>query len=339
VGRAAVDPHGRYEVDLGGRSVRGTIDLGIRQDGMGVQAWLALGPDGNVYGATYYNASLFRVVTRTGALEAMGRVGGADGSFQAMQAVGRHLLLPGYSAELFVYDVDRPWAEAGPAVNPRKVGEIGHRQGLSESIAASGDVVAIATPPGYGATRGALTLLDTRTMTWRTHVGLAGDQRLSTVSFGPGGHLYLGSAVVSGLGRDAAEGPAHIVTTDATGAVLRDTPVPGATAVTGLVPVEGGRMLAGTDTGRLLEVTPSTGAVREVARLPHIRALRRWESEGVVAGVAWRKGVFTVDPKTLAVDWIAGAPDKLLPGMAEDAAGRLYVHDRTRLYVLERGRR
>jgi hypothetical protein len=336
VRRVHVDTGGRYEVALGGRTARGVVDLKVRQDGMGVQAWLALGPDGNVYGATYYNASLFRVVTETGALEAMGRVAGADGSFQAMQAAGRRLILPGYSAELFVYDVDRPWVNEGEGLNPHKVGEIGHRQGLSESIAASGDVVAIATPPGYGATRGALTLLDTRTMTWTTQVGLAGDQRLSTVAFGPGGHVSLGSAVVTGLGRDAAEGPAHIVTTDAAGAVVRDIPVPGATAVTALVPLDGDRMLAGTDTGRLLEVGSTSGTVREVARLPHIRALRRWTAEGVIAGVAWRKGIFTVDPETLAVTWVPGTPDKLLPGIAEDAAGRLYVHDRTRLYRIGR---
>jgi outer membrane protein assembly factor BamB len=303
---------------------------------MGIMG-IAAGPDGSVYGATYYNASLFRVDPVRAAVESLGRVKDAAGEFRVLYAMGRRVFLPGYGGALYVYDVDRPWDARGPAVNPWRLGEIGHGQHLATAVDADGDELAIATPPGYGLRGGALTLLDTRSLSWRTFTDLVPDQSFTAVSLRDGA-LCGGTSVEVGSGETVRARSAHIVVADArTGTIRYDIVVADATAITSLVELDRDRLLAGTDNGNLIELEATTGKTRVVARLPHIRQLWAWPGRNVVIGIGWRRGLFLVDPRSLAVRWIEGSPDKLVPGMAADAQGRVYLHDGTRIYRMTSG--
>jgi hypothetical protein len=330
-----VDDHGRYRVETGGARYEGTIDLASKQDGM-MTMGLGLGPDGRIYGGTYYNSSLFAVDPATGRISPLGRVRDAPGEFRIFQELGgSRMLLPGYSgAPLFLYDVDKPWSEETAAPNPRKLGEIGRGQHLATCSERRGDVVAIGTPPDYGRRGGAVTIFEASRLQWRTYTGLVPDQAVRSLCFGPRDRLYVGTSTDAGQGENAVAAAAHLVVMDpATGKVERDVvPVARATTLNGLVPLDGDRVLGGVETGELFVMDAASGEVRTVATLVHIRDLRRWKGDGSIVGIGWRKGLFRVDPKTLAVEWVPGTPAMLLPGMAEDAAGRLYVHDGTRVY-------
>lgn len=325
-----IEPDGRYEVARGPHRFAGRIDLAPKQEGMGTMG-LAAGPDGAVYGATYYNASLFRVDPATGAITALGRVREADGEFRVMQDIGRgRLLLPGYTAAIFLYEPGRPWG----ADNPRRVGSLGRRQHLATAIDRDArGLVAIATPPDYGARGGALSLFDPDSLTWRTFTSLVPDQSMTAVCFGPLGRLYGGSSVEVGLGETVRARAARLVAVDvATGRTVADVmPVPQATAITALVALDERRVLGGTDSGHLFVYNARTGRSRVIPGMPHVRGLAWWRRRGVVLGLGWRRGLFTVDPQTLAVSWIAGSPSQLLPGLAFDSSDRLYVHDGTRV--------
>jgi streptogramin lyase len=325
-----LEPDGRYEVRRGGQRFAGRIDLAPRQDGMGTMG-LGLGPDGAIYGATYYNASLFRVDPATGVNTSLGRVADADGEFRVIQDIGGgRVLLPGYAGALFVYDIGEPWG----ADNPRRLGSLGNRQHLA--TAADRDprgVVAIATPPEDGSRGGALSLFDPVTLAWRTFVSLVPDQSMTAVCFGPLGRLYGGSSVETGPLDSARDYAARLVAVDVvTGRTVADvTPVLHATAITALVALDERRVLGGTDSGQLFVYDARTGRSSLVAEVPHVRALAWWRPRGVVLGIGWQRGLFTVDPHGLAVTWIEGSPTRLLPGLAFDADGRVYVHDGTRV--------
>lgn len=331
-----VDDHGSYRVELDGARYDGRIDLASKQDGM-MTMGLGVGPDGKIYGGTYYNSSVFVVDPANGRISALGRVRDAPGEFRIFQDLGSgRLLLPGYyTAPLFLYEVDKPWSE-GPAPNPRKLGDIGQGQHLATCSDRRGGLVAIGTPPSYGRRGGAVTILDEKTLAWRTYAGIVADQAVQSLCFGPRDRLYVGTSVEAGQGENPGKGPAHLIVMDvSTGRVERDVvPVPGASSLNGLVPLDGGRVLGGVETGELFVLDVASGEVRRVATLPHIRALHLWKGDGSVAGIGWRKGVFRVEPTTLAVEWIPGTPERLLPGIAEDAQGRLYLHDGTRIYRL-----
>ena len=68
-----------------------------------------------------------------------------------------------------------------------------------------------------------------------------------------------------------------------------------------------------------------------MADVAHVRGLAWWPRRGVVLGIGWRRGLFTVDPQSLEVAWIEGSPARLMPGLAFDAHDRVYVHDGTRV--------
>jgi len=297
---------------------------------------LGLGPDGKIYGSTYYNSSLFAVDPASGHLSTLGRVRDARGEFRIFQELGgSKLLLPGYNGgPLFLYEVDKPWSEEAAAPNPRKLGEIGNSQYLATCSDRRGDLAAIGTPPTYGRRGGAVTIFEVRSLHWRTYTGLVPEQAVRSLCFGPRERLYVGTSTDAGLGEKAVAGAAHLVVVDpATGKVERDVvPVPRARSLNGLAPLDDARLLGGVETGELFVLDAASGEVRVLATLVHIRELRRWKGDGSIVGNAWRKGLFRVDPRTLAVEWIPRTPAQLLPGMAEDAAGRLYVHDGTRVY-------
>lgn len=334
----AIDPDGRYVVRAKGGEHTGRLELSARQDGMGIMG-LAAGPDGGIYGATYYNASLFRLDPGRGLFESLGRVENAVGEFRVMQPISpRRLLLPGYGGTLFVYDLDRPWGVTGAGANPWRLGEIGQGQHLALALDWDGRHVAIATPPGYGLRGGALTVLDSESLTWRTFAHLVPDQSFTAVCFGRGGALYGGTSVEVGPGETVRARSAHLVVLDArTGAVHNDlVPIPEASAITALVGLDGGRILGGTDRGDLFVLGAGETAVKIVARLPHIRQLWWWGQERAVLGIGWRRGLFRVHPGSLKVDWIPGAPERLVPGMAADKAGRVYLHDGIRVFRMGR---
>jgi streptogramin lyase len=325
-----IEPDGRYEVARAARLFAGRIDLAPKQEGMGTMG-LAAGPDGAVYGATYYNASLFRVDPATGDITSLGRVPEADGEFRVMQDIGRgRLLLPGYTAAMFLYEPGRPWG----ADNPRRLGSLGRRQHLATAIDRDPrGLVAIATPPDSGARGGALSLFDPDSLTWRTFTSLVADQSMTAVCFGPLGRLYGGSSVEVGLGEIVRARAARLVAVDvATGRTVANVvPVPQATAITALVALDERRVLGGTDSGHLFVYNARTGRSRVIPGMPPVRGLAWWRRHGVVLGIGSRRGLFTVDPQTLAVSWIAGSPSQLLPGLAFDASDRVYVHDGTRV--------
>jgi outer membrane protein assembly factor BamB len=338
-----IDDHGAYHVELAGQSYQGVIDLTSTQDGM-MTMGLGTGPDGRIYGGTYYNSSLFVVDPGTGRISALGRVRDASGEFRIFQSMGATgLLLPGYhTAPLFLYDVEKPWSEDRAAPNPRLLGEIGQGQHLATCSDRRNGLVAIGTPPGYGRRGGAVTFFDEARLTWRTYLGPVPDQAVQSLCFGPHDRLYVGTSLEAGPGEDAGKGSAHLVVIDpSTGHVVRDlVPVPGATSLNALAPLDGDRILAGVETGQLFTLTTSSGEVRSLATLPHIRELHVWTGDASIVGIGWRKGLFRVDPDTLGIEWIPGSPDRLLPGIAEDRTGRLYVHDGTRVYrVTPRGGR
>lgn len=325
---------GRYKVATAGRTYEGRVDLASRQDGMGIMS-LARGPDGALYGATYYNASVFRVIPADGRLETLGRAHGADAEFRALQDIGNgRLLLPGYHGRLYVFDVGRPWGET----NPRPVGEIGQGQHLALAADRAPDGrVALATPPDYGLRGGGLTILDPRSMTWRTLKAPVPEQAVVSVCFA-GARVVAGTSIEAGPGESATATGGHVVTVDPeTLKVLADVaPIPGATAITALAPLDDRRVLGGTDTGQLFTFDTATSAVQPVSRLPHIRDLKPWPGRDDVVGIGWRKGLFLVDRGTLAVSWVPGAPEKLVTGIAFDGEGRAYVHDGARVYRITR---
>lgn len=109
-------------------------------------------------------------------------------------------------------------------------------------------------------------------------------------------------------------------------------PVPGASAITAVTPLDEHRILGAADTGHLFHYDVGSGRSAVVTRLPHVRDLRWWARVKGILGIAWRRGLFRLDPKTLQVSWLLGGPDKLLPGIAFDGEGRAYVHDGTRIY-------
>jgi hypothetical protein len=330
-----IDPDGRYRVSRGGSTATGAIDLAARQDGMSIMG-LATGPDGRIYGATYYNASLFRVEPDSGQVVPLGRVGGAPGEFRVMAPIDDHrLLLPGYTGLLYRYDLDRPWSSGGLDANPSLIGEIGHGQHLATGVDrdASG-LVAIATPPNYGKRGGAITLFDPASGAWRTLTGLVPDQAIRCLRFAGDGRLYAGSSIDVGRGETVVARSAHLIAVDPTsGGILLDVvPVPDARAITAVVSLDGRRVLGATDTGRLFVHDLESHATRLIEGLPNIRDLAWWETEGVVLGIGWRRGLFRLDPGTLAISWIEGSPEKLGPGIAFDRLGRVYLHDGTRVY-------
>jgi outer membrane protein assembly factor BamB len=332
--KVELDEHGRFQVETVGARYTGKIDLAARQNGM-MTMGLGTGPDGKVYGGTYYNSSLFVVDPATGRISALGRVRDAPGEFRIFQELGaKGLLLPGYQGPLFLYQVDKPWSEDPAAPNPRKLGEIGQGQHLATSSDRRGDLVAIGTPPSYGRRGGGVTIFEVSTLRWRTYTGIVPDQSVRSLCFGPRDRLYVGTSTEAGPGEDAGTGAAHLVVLDpATGRVERDVvPAPRATSLNGVAPLDGRRVLGGVETGELFVMDGASGEVRTLATLPQIRDLKAWKADGSIVGIGWRKGLFRVDPESLAVEWIPGSPTQLLPGIAEDASGRLYVHDGTRVY-------
>jgi sugar lactone lactonase YvrE len=334
---AFLDPSGRYRVAVGSKSYQGRIDLTSRQEGMSIMG-LTTGPDGAIYGATYYNASLFRLDPRSGELRLLGRVAGASGEFNVLAVLdSKRLLLPGYTGVLYVYDLDQPWGDDPSAANPRRIGEIGHGQHLVTAVARVGAAtLAIATPPDYGRRGGAITLFDTTRLTWRTYPSPLSDQSVTALSYGPGWRLFAGTSTSVGLGATVTAQSAHLLAFDpaAERYVADHVPVGGASTITALLALDERRLLGGTDTGVLFEHDVATGRSRVVARLGHIRDLRLWEERGVVLGVAWRRGLFEVDPASLRVSFVQGSPEKLFPGIAFDSLGNAYVHDGARIYRL-----
>ncbi|PYQ02948.1 MAG: hypothetical protein DMF82_14515 [Acidobacteria bacterium] len=156
---------------------------------------------------------------------------------------------------------------------------------------------------------------------------------MTAVCFGPLGRLYGGSSVEVGLGETVRARAARLVAVDvATGRTVADlVPVPQATAITALVALDDRRVLGGTDSGQLFVYNARTGRSRLVADVAHVRGLAWWPRRGVVLGIGWRRGLFTVDPQSLEVAWIEGSPARLMPGLAFDAHDRVYVHDGTRV--------
>jgi hypothetical protein len=330
----SVDDGGRLSASAGAQAREVTIDLAPRQDGMGIIS-LAEGPEGAVYGGTYYNASLFRIDAGTAAVHVLGRVPDAVGEFRVMRAVAPDLLvMPGYDARVWVLATRRPVERGNPA--PRA--EIGHGQFLANGIDAlpGGHLLAISTPPAYGRQGGAVSVLDTRT--WETWVDaeLAGSHAVTSVCFGPRGRVYAGTSTEAGPGAPAATGPARFLVIDpaARRVVLDHAVVPSVSAVTAVAPVGEHHVVFGTDAGALHAYDGRTDAVREIARVGNVRDLRYWGEEGVVIGVAWKRGVFLVDG-ALRVTWVPGAPERLYPGIAL-TANAAFLHDGVRPWKMER---
>jgi hypothetical protein len=315
------------------------IDLAPVQDGM-MSMGLFAGPDGFVYGATYWNTWLFRVDARSDRLEPLGRVAGAAGEFRVGQATDdRHILLPGYSGQLFLYDVKKPWRDEPPDPNPRHLGALGEGQHLAFGVARRADgLIAVATPPTYGYTGGAVTFFDPSLDRRTTVARPAGEQALHAVAFGSQGLLFAGTSNESGPGAGRVGGEAQLLTISPdTGEVLdRRVPVPGAKAIGGLVALDGHGILGGTDNGRLF--TYDVG--REVALLDlqpgHVRGLAWWPEERAVIGLSWSQGVFLLDPMLRFLSFIEGAPERVMPGIAFDGQGRAHVHDGRHVYRIGR---
>jgi hypothetical protein len=294
-----------------------------------------------VYGATYWNTWLFRVPSEGAGLEPLGHVAGAAGEFRVGQAVDdRHILLPGYGGEVFVYDVTRPWREEEPDPNPRPLGTIGDGQHLAFGMDRRADgLIAVVTPPNYGHTGGAVTLFGPDLERRGSAVRPAGEQALYSVAFGPGGRLFVGTSNESGPGAGRVEGDARLLTLSPDdGAVLdRRVPVPGATMITGLVALDDERVLGSTDTGRLFTFDPGNERTELLELEPgHVRGLAWWPGEGVILGLAWKRGVFLLDPDLATLRFIDGAPERTMPGIAFDGRRRAYVHDGERVYRIER---
>ncbi|MCU0241966.1 MAG: hypothetical protein MUF51_06035 [Vicinamibacteria bacterium] len=334
--RAQVTDEGRFEVANGARRFDGRIDLAPKQDGMMTMGLFA-GPDGAVYGATYWNTHLFRIDEQSGRLVTLGRVHKATGEFRLASSIDdQRMLLPGYAGALFVYDIRKPWRAQVEDANPAWLGEIGQGQHLALGVARRQDgLIAIATPPTYGQRGGALTLFNSATRTWKTYAGLADEQALSAVCFGARGELYAGTSTDVGLGAAQIGGSARLLVIDPTsGQVKRSlTPANEAVAIVALVALPDGRVLGAGNRGGLFVHEPDTGKTRVVHRFDgQVRDLFWWSQEQTVLALVWRRGVYRIDPRTLVVAPISGAPQTLMPGAAEDRLGRGYVHDGTRVF-------
>ena len=340
----AVSRDGGYEIELAGRTLTGHLDLTAKQDGM-MTMGLFPGSRGEVYGATYWNASLFRIEAGGTAIEPLGRVYDASGEFRVgMPLSGDRLLLPGYGGSLYLYAEDRPWRDEPPGPNPRKLGEIGKGQHLATAVAQRADgLVAIATPPNYGRQGGALTLFDQQTLAWRSFDGLAGDRSISAVCFGGDGRVYVGTSLTVGHGARAVDGPGEVLAVEPdTGAVTGSfSPFPEARNVVQLMDVGGGRILGAANRkgppGVVFLYDTATGDVTVVHSFDgQLRDLAWWPQEEVAVALVWRGGVYAVDPRTGGVEKLPGGPETAMPGVAFDGLGNGYVHDGTRVYRFHR---
>jgi hypothetical protein len=333
-----IDRDGRYMVARGAKKYTGQIDLAPKQGGMNIMG-LEAGPDGRIYGSTYYNQRLFYVEPDRGELVDLGCVPGASGEFQVMQRLSKDLLLPGYHGVLFLYELDRPWSVSPQSPNPRRLGEIGRGQGMAMATDRGQDgLIAIATPPDYGLRGGALTIFRESTKSWVTYASLVKDQALSAVCFGPGGLVYAGSSTRAGRGAREVDEPARLLAVDPeSGDIVVDLiPVAEARRINALLCFDERRVLGGTHSGHLFLYDTRTGATRVLLKTGAVRDLIWWRAQKSVVGSAWDYGLFTLEPRSMNISWIPGTPPKLFAGIVEDEKGRLYVHDGSYVYRLTR---
>lgn len=232
-----------------------------------------------------------------------------------------------------------PTAEWEWGVNPaqqfRLIDE--HQQDRVAEMATDGEIVALGTISDYGVRGGGLTLTD-MSDAGVTYRDLVEHQSTASVTFGPDGLVYAGTARQGGLSSEPSPLDAHFVVFDPeTGEVVdANIPVEGNSVVAGLAPV--GESIWGlTTSAHLFEYDTADGEIVEVHELDTGTSGSTWggaanvqlHPDGLLYGISGTD-VFAFDPETGEQQILLDDTGYKRIDIAED--GTIYVVDDTNLY-------
>lgn len=308
------------------------VSLFPRHDGMRITA-LGRGPDGAVYGGTYWNSWLFRVDVAGRRVEGVGPLPAASGQFHTTGTLGETLVLPNYQGDVY---------RVRPGSPPEKCADVPQAH-YGIATASKGERIVVGTYPNYDQPGGMLYSVDAAGRTVTGPPCEAGTAINALAFVGP--RLLGGTIRRFGMGladHDVPTTRPEILELDPrTLRTLSRTPIGWkGDIVTGLVPLGTGEFLCASNRrlyhGRLEDDTV------EVAAVPSFTHLGR------ACGI-WIDGLIPYDDETV----LLLAEDRLLayrrarngvvhvarlPGTSDchalDGAGNLVLSKDARLSVL-----
>lgn len=292
---------------------------------------LESGPDGKIYVSGFLSPpGIAQYDPATGQYALLAGAGQVEG----IGNLGDKLVMGRYpNADLFSFDTTAPWKNG---TNPGQAVAIGSEQDRTHQLIAIDDhTVAVSSVPKSGRLGGAITLWDTTTGALTVHREPVPQQGVVSL-VERDGVLYGGTTINGGYGIDPVATEAELFVFDAkTGSVTkRIVPVPGASAVNGLV-FDGAGLLWGMADGRLFTYDVATAKVTRSEQLfPLQRTMYGAERElvfhedgflyAVSGGSLWRVDPVSWDTQRMASGRIAH--------ITKGADGNLYYARNATLY-------
>ncbi|MDO9552796.1 hypothetical protein [Rhodonellum sp.] len=237
--------------------------------------------------------------------------------------------------KFYVFDPQQPWVSKED--NPRFLGQIpGQSRGFALGALGNTQKLAFGMIPEYGQLGGALVVYDKQTKDLNTFEQPIPDQGISSLIY----HrdvLLVGTTISGGLGIAPTTKEAKIFIWDVLEkkVVYETVPVPGASAITGLM-VGPDDNIWGMADGSLFVFDPKNKVTQRVQKLYDFPAFKShlWRSaflvlhpNGYVYGTDNKK-LFRLDPRSMQVDEIAEDASLLVM----DPMGRLYFKRGTELW-------
>ncbi|HZY62647.1 MAG TPA: hypothetical protein VFE38_08980 [Edaphobacter sp.] len=304
----------------------------------GVVFRIAAGPDGRIYGSSILPFHLFNLDVNTKQLKDLGRLGGGE-AYSLVSFKGKlYIAAYGAAAPLIAFDTTQRFAPGvDPGSNPRLITYDGADHGWRPQamIVGPDNKFYIGSVAGYGSVNGPLTVFDPLTNTVMKFSGVVPDE--SVVSLAATKHLIIGgTSIFGGGGSHTTQHEAKLFFWDPqhNRKTYETTPVPGATGMTDLLALPGGKVM-----GIVTDIKPDIGNPTRTPAEPQsvlfvfdIRSRKcdytapialggiiynsvAFGPDGAVWGLA-KDGIFRFDPKTRHLELKAKTPEAVTAGFA-----------------------
>ncbi len=293
---------------------------------------LVTGPDGKIWSGGYLAGGNAAFDPKTGQSTFLPGLDQTEG----MSVLGDEIFFGIYpKGKFYVYDTRTSWSPKEE--NPKFLGQFENQsRAFAHAVLPDRKQVVFGTIPDYGKLGGILVRYDAATQKLKSFGSPVEKQAISALAY-TGSYVLVGTTISGGLGVAPETKEAHLLGWDPeTGNVMFDmVPVPGASALTGFLPMPDGNIWGMAD-GQLLVFDPQARQVKSVTRLIDYPPFKShlWRSaflvlhpDGNVYGTDWER-LFRINPKTM--EYTQLAKDAALLIMGQD--GTLYFKRNTELW-------
>lgn len=272
------------------------------------------GPDDEIYGSSVLPAYLFLVNPKTAKLHTYGLIAGGE-AYSLLAHKGK-LLIANYSGDsvLMSFDPKKPYKRGE---NPAKVDYAGsdHSWRPQAMIAGGDGKVYVGAVSGYGKLGGTLAVWDTSDNKVQAFPNIISDESPVSLAW-DNGLLYGGTTISGGGGSHATQTDATLFIFDpkTQKVIFQTKPVPGEKSITDLIAANG--KLYGFAGKTLFVFDPATRKV--VKTTPSNFSGLMYNSVALgPGGQIWgltTDGIFTLNPKTDALNLVVKAPAPIYGG-------------------------